>query len=96
MAGERNRHENTGRGPSSTQILTSRKIWEDYLNSLNYRFQEFSLWHSGLRIQHCLNYGASRNCGLDLIPGLGTFTMPQVQLKKEKKKNTDLIPVQSE
>ena len=35
---------------------------------------EFPWWLSGLRIQRCHSCGSGYNCGMGLIPGLGTST----------------------
>ena len=34
--------------------------------------QEFSLWHSSLRIQHRLSCAIGHSCGLDSVASLGT------------------------
>ena len=39
--------------------------------------------HSGLRIQHCCSCGLGRDCGLDLVPGLGTpYAVGQPKMKE--------------
>ena len=46
-------------------------------------------WHSGSRIWHCCSCGLGHDCGLDLIPSLGTLH----GAAKKKKKNR--IPFQN-
>ena len=43
--------------------------------------------HSGLRIPHCCSCGLGPNCGLDLIPGLGTPYATGWPKKKRQKKD---------
>ena len=46
-------------------------------------------WHSGLRIGCCCSWGLGCNCGLDLIPGLGS-PYAAGRPKKKKKKSEDM------
>ena len=46
--------------------------------------EEFLLWHSGLRIQHC-HYSSLGHCrGMGLIPGPGTFAFHMCGQKRKE------------
>ena len=44
------------------------------------------MWHSGLRIQHCLSCESGYNYYMDSIPGLGASTCYKCSPKKKKKR----------
>ena len=51
------------------------------------------VWHGGLRIWCCHSCSISCNCGLDLIPGLGTPCADGWPKKKKKKKLEDTFEI---
>ena len=55
------------------------------LTTTTERNKEFPLWHSGLRIWQCHNYGIGCSCGSDSIPGPGTSISHRCGQKKKKK-----------
>ena len=51
--------------------------------------EEFQLWHSGLRIQHCCSCGVDHSCGSNAVPGLGTSIFSGCS-KNKQIKNTKM------